>query len=162
MMKYPLKIIFLFIFSLAAATGYSQYNWKLSKSRDGINVYESATKNSDYKSIKVEYTAPGTFEKLMTILNNVALHKDWVYNSKKSYVIKRNSPVDFYYYTETSIPWPMSNRDAVVHLTMTKDSLNRFLNVTANGVPGYVPEKNGKVRIPKLSVNWYVTMPTYN
>ena len=52
----------------------------------------------------------------------------------------------------------MSNRDAVIHMTMQRDSLDRFLKVSAKGVPDYIPEKNGKVRIPKLAINWYVTM----
>ena len=54
----------------------------------------------------------------------------------------------------------MSNRDEVIHMTMIKDSMNRFLKVTAIGVPNYAPEKNGIVRIPKLLINWYVTMPS--
>jgi len=162
MKKCPAKILFVFILLNIVSEGYGQYNWKLSKDKDGMKVYESETKNSNFKSIKVEYTVAGTFDKLMAILNDVSLHKDWVYNSKKSYIISRNSPGDFYYYSETSIPWPMSNRDAVIHLTMTKDTLNRFLKITAIGVPGYLPEKSGKVRVPKLSVNWYVTFPSPN
>lgn len=154
------KIIFPFLFSTFTFTAHSQYNWKLSKDKDGIKVFESETKNSDFKSIKVEYVMQGTYDKLMAVLNDVSHQKDWAYSYKTSYVLTRNSPFDFYYYTETSIPWPMSNRDDVIHMTMIKDSMNRFLKVTAVGVPKYVPEKNGIVRIPKLLINWYVTMPS--
>jgi hypothetical protein len=154
------KIIFLLLFSVAVIPGYSQYDWKLSKNKDGIKVYESETKYSDFKSIKVEYVMQGNYDKLMAALNDVSHQKEWVYSSKTSYVLKRNSPYDFYYYTETSVPWPMSNRDAVIHMTMTRDSLNRFLKVTATAVPNYIPEKSGKVRIPRLLINWYVTMPS--
>lgn len=154
------KIISPFLFAVLSFTAHSQYNWKLSKNMDGIKVYESEIKNSNFKSIKVESVMQGTYDKLMAVLSDVSLQKDWVYNSKTSTVLKRNAPYDFYYYTETHIPWPMSNRDAVVHMTMVKDSLNRFLKVTATGVPDYIPEKSGKVRVPKLQVNWYVTMPS--
>lgn len=155
-----IKILCLFLFSICAAATHAQYDWKLSKDKDGIKVYESETKNSNFRSIKVECVLQGTYDKLMTVLNDVSRHKEWVYNSKGSNILKRNSPYDFYYYTETSIPWPMSNRDAVIHLTMTRDSLNRFLKVTAVGVPNFIPEKNGKVRVPRSSINWYVTMPS--
>jgi len=101
----------------------------------------------------------GTYDKLIAVLNDVPRQKEWVYNSKTSYILKKNSPYDLYYYSETSIPWPMSNRDAVVHLTMTRDSLNRFLKISAIGVPDYIPEKSGKVRVPRSVINWYVTMP---
>ena len=161
MKNIKIKIIFFFLFStLTAATTYSQYNWKLDKDKDGIKVYESEIKNSNFKSIKVECVLQGTYDKLMAILNDVSRHKDWVYNSKGSNILKRNSPYEFYYYTETRIPWPMSNRDAVIHLTMIRDSLNRFLKITATGVPDFIPEKSGKVRVPRSSINWFVTMPS--
>lgn len=155
-------MVFLILFFAVAVTGNSQYNWKLSKNKDGIKVYQSETSYSDFKSIRVETVLPGNYDKLMASLNDVVHQKDWVYSSKQSYVLKRNSPYDFYYYTETSVPWPVSNRDAVIHMIMTRDSLDRFLKITATGVPDYIPEKNGKMRIPKLLINWYVTMLSSN
>ena len=160
MKNIPIKILCFILFSAFTLFAHSQYNWILSKDKDGIKVYSSEVKNSEFKSIKVECTLQGNYDKLMAILNNVAGHKDWVYNSKNSVILKRNSPVDFIYYTETSIPWPMSNRDAVVHLSMTRDSQDRFLKITAVGIPKYLPEKDGKVRVPRSSITWYVTMPT--
>ena len=156
----PLKFLFLFFCSLIAFTALTQYNWKLTKDKDGIRVYQSEVKGSNYKSIKVECTLEGTFDKLMAILNDVNQHKNWVYNNKASSLLKRISPTEFYYYSETSLPWPMTNRDAVVHLRMTKDSLNRFVKVVATAEPTYMPQKSGKVRVPQSNVQWYVTMPS--
>jgi hypothetical protein len=137
-----------------------QYNWQLSKAKDGISVYQSAVKYSNYKSIKVECTLEGNYDKLIAVLNNVSGQKEWVYNNKASHIIKRVNPHELYYYSETSLPWPMSNRDAVVHLKMDKDSLNRYLKIMAVSVPDYVAEKSGKVRVTRSNVSWNVTMPT--
>lgn len=155
-----IKITSLVFCSVFASTVFAQYNWKLSKEKDGIRVYQSEVKNSNYKSIKVECTLEGNYDKLVAVLNNVSQQKDWVYHNKTSHIIKKVSPYEFWYYMETFLPWPMSNRDAVVHLKMNKDSLNRFLKITAVSVPNYIPEKSGKVRVPRSVVNWHVTMPT--
>ena len=155
-----LKITFAVLFTIFSSALFSQYNWKLSKEKNGIKVYESEVPHSNYKAIKVECIFEGTYDKLMTVLRNVSHQKDWVYNNKTSNMIKLISPYEFYYYAETSLPWPMSNRDAVVHLRMNRDSLNRFLKITAVSEPHYIPEKSGKVRVPKSNINWYVTMPT--
>jgi hypothetical protein len=144
-----------FVSSLAA-----QYNWQLSKAKDGIRVYQSAVKYSNYKSIKVECILEGDYDKLIEVLNNVTGQKDWVYNNKTAYIIKRINSHELYYYSETSLPWPMSNRDAIVHLKIDKDSLNRFLNIMAVSVPDYMAEKSGKVRVTRSTVSWNVTMPT--
>jgi hypothetical protein len=134
--------------------------WKLIKDKDGIRVYESETPNSNFKSIKVECTLIGTYDKLIATLSDVPHHKDWVYNNKTAYIIKKITPYDFYYYTETSIPWPMSNRDDVVHLKIMRDSLPKFLKISAIGEANFIPEKSGKVRVLHTAINWYITMPT--
>jgi hypothetical protein len=56
----------------------------------------------------------------------------------------------------------MSNRDAVVHLKVMKDSLQRFLRVSAVSEPLFIPEREDKIRIPRSNVSWHVTMPTKN
>ena len=155
-----IKIFFLLLYSALASSLFGQYNWKLSKEKDGIKVYQSSVKNSNYKSIKVETTMEGTFDRLITVLNNVTHFKDWVYNNKTAYILKAISPVEYYYYSETFLPWPMSNRDAVEHLKINRDTLNRFLQINAVSEQGVVPEKSGKVRVPSSFISWHVTMPT--
>ena len=95
-MKYTIiKIIFHVLLLSSTSAVFGQYNWKLSKDKDGIRVYESETKNSKFKSIKVECTLQGTYDKLISILSNVSRHNEWVYNAKSSSIIKKNSPQDF-------------------------------------------------------------------
>ena len=139
-----------------------QYNWKLSKDKDGIKVYQSELQHSSYKAIKVECILEGSYDKLIAVLKNVNAQKDWVYHNKTAYMVKQVNPYEFYYYTEASLPWPMSNRDAVVHLKMDRDSLNRFLKIISVSVPDYLSEKSGIVRVTKSTISWNVTMPTAN
>jgi hypothetical protein len=137
-----IKLAWLVLFSFFGSAAIGQYNWKLSKDEDGIKVYLSEVKHSKFKNIKVECTLEGTYDKLMAVLNDVNNQKSWVYNNISSSILKRISTNEFYYYTKTHLPWPMTNRDAVIHLKMNKDSLNRFLKVSSVSVEGYVPEKS--------------------
>lgn len=155
-----LKIVFVCSFISFASTSFSQ--WNLSKDKEGIKVFESAMGNSNFKRIKVECILDGSIDKLVAVLTDVAHHKDWIYNNKDAYLLKKINPDEFYYYTETYLPWPMSNRDAVAHIKIVRDSLNRFLDVIEVGEPKYMPEKNGIVRVPKFSINWHVTVPATN
>jgi hypothetical protein len=143
-----------FCFLIISVTAVAQYNWKLSKDKDGIKVYESDIKNSNFKSIKVECDLEGDADKFFSVMNDVSHYKDWIYHAKTSYILKRISPFEFYYYEETFLPWPLSNRDAVLHLRIDKDSLGRFVNVNITSVPNYIPEKSGLVRVPHLLLNW--------
>jgi len=158
-MKPMVRLICTMLFTIVFLRGVGQ-NWKLDKNKGGIKVYLAENPKSKFKSIKVECTLVGTYDKLIAILTDIDHLKDWVYNTKTSYLIKKLSPYDLYYYTETSIPWPMENRDAVVHLKIVRDSLQRFVKVTSVNENRLVPEKEGKVRVVHSLINWYVTMPT--
>jgi len=155
-----IKLTGLVLCSAFASAAIGQYNWKLSKDEDGIKVFLSEVKHSKFKNIKVECTLEGTYDKLMVVLNDVNNQKSWVYNNISSTILNRISTTEFYYYTKTHLPWPMTNRDAVIHLKMNKDSLNRFLKISSVSVPGFVPEKSDLVRVPRSNISWYVTMPT--
>lgn len=157
-----IKIIFFFFPCFCIVSAFSQTNWKLIKNKDGIQVYQRDSKNSDFKSIKVECTLEGNFDKLVAIINNVSNYKDWVYNNKTATLLKRISPNEFYYYTEAFLPWPLDNRDAVMHTKITRDSLNRFLKINATAVPNYIGRKTDKVRITRSDINWHVTRPSSN
>jgi hypothetical protein len=139
---------------------FGQYNWKLEKDKNGIKVYSSEMPNSAFKAVKVECTLTGSYTKLVSILTKVSLFSKWIYNTKYSKTVRQTTPLDFVYYSETSLPWPLSNRDAVIHLRIKTDSLPRFLTITGSDIPGLIPEIPGKVRVSQYSASWKVTMPT--
>ncbi|MGZ3853238.1 MAG: START domain-containing protein [Flavisolibacter sp.] len=157
------KIAFFLLCSIACSPALlAQNNWKLSKEKDGIRVFESEGVNSSFKRIKVECTLDGSFDKLAEVLSDVDHHKDWIYNNEKAWLLKKVNPGDFYYYSETHMPWPLSDRDAVTHMRINRDTMDRFLDVVETGEPSYIPENSGVVRVPKLYINWHVTMPFKN
>jgi len=157
-----IRIFLLFFSCLIISKAFSQSNWKLTKNKDGIQVYQRDAKNSNFKNIKVECTLEGNFEKLIAIINNVSHYKDWVYNNKATSLLKRVNGYEFYYYTETFLPWPLDNRDAVMHTKITKDSGNRVLRINSVAVPNYIAKKGDKVRITRSDINWNVTKISSN
>jgi len=162
-MKRTALYFFLLITSfILAGAAFGQKDWSLVSNGSWIQVYKSDMSNSSYKRIKVECTVEGTIDKLMQILNDVNNHKRWIYNTKNAYMIKKISPYEYYYYTETSLPWPMQNRDAVVHIKFQKDNASRSLNIVAVGEPEYLSAVNGKVRVPRSANTWQVTVPEPN
>lgn len=135
-----------------------QYNWKLEKNEQGIKVYSSDVSNSVFKAIKVECTLTGTYKKLIDILSDVPQFNKWIYHSKTSRLLQKNSAYDFVYHTETTLPWPMSNRDAIIHIRVNTDSLPKFITISGKGEPGRIPKTPGLVRVSHYTAKWKVTM----
>ncbi len=141
-------------------SAHAQYDWKLQKDKDGIKVYTSESARSSFKSVKVECTLTGTFNTLIAVLNKVDKFEDWIYHNKQSKLIKRNSQHDFVYYSETSMPWPMYNRDVVLHVKINTDSLPKVLRIEGLNENGVVPVFQFRERVPHYSAKWRVTAPT--
>lgn len=154
------RFIFLVVFTLSNLIVFSQYTWKLEKNKDGIQVYTSASPTSSYKSVRVECTFKGTYAKLISILTNVRKFEDWIYHTKMTKLIRKNNHYDFVYYSETSMPWPLSNRDVVLQLTIRTDSLPKFLLIEGRDVEDILPEMPFRVRVPHYLAKWKVTMPS--
>ena len=57
-------------------------------------------------------------------------------------------------YKELEAPWPVSNRDMVVHCKLTQNPETLAIAVDVVGISGYMPEKEGIVRMPKLITRW--------
>lgn len=159
-MKTNIIYVLLWICTTAFFSSAVAQDWKLTKQKNGISVYEASAGSSDFKSIKVVCTIEGSYDKLLKIVRDVSHHKDWVYHNKEASLLKTVSPNDFYYYTETTLPWPATNRDVVVHTTITRDGKDQFLKIRSSNHNGMVEKKPGKVRVEQSEINWYVTAPT--
>lgn len=140
----------------------AQYKWKLEKQKNGISVYLSDVEKTNFKAVKVECAITGTFAKLVGLLTNVSQFNSWIYKNKMSKLIRQNTPLDFIYYSETYMPWPLTNRDAIIHLKINTDSLPRFLTISGKGEPDFLSRISNKVRVPHFKANWNVTMPASN
>lgn len=113
--------------------------------------------NSKFKSIRVQTVFDGTIPKLISIISNINKHPEWVYRAKTAYILKQVNPNEFLYYIESTLPWPLSNRDAVIHLTIMHDTAHGILRINAFSEPAFIEKKNGLVRIPFSKGTWYVT-----
>ena len=132
--------------------------WSLKRDADGIKIYTRSVEGaSDVKALRVTLTAPGTPAQLAKVLMNIPGQKDWVYSTKSSKVLKKISDNEVIYYSEKAMPWPVTNRDAIMHLRITTVPGTGVMSVRANTTDYPVAEKEGVIRVPSSSVTWRIT-----
>jgi hypothetical protein len=153
-MKRSLVLILLLLMGAASP---AQEHWQLKKESDGIKIYTASKPNSNVKAIKVAYTLAATPSQLVALLLDIPSQTQWVYSTKLSYIIKKVADNELIYYTEKSMPWPASNRDVVMKLTISQHPATNIVTVHSTTVDGYMPPKPGIVRVPSSNVVWTVT-----
>jgi hypothetical protein len=137
-------------------TAFSQTEWILQKDSDSIKVYTSHAENSRFKSIKAIFSIQGTMTQLASMLLDIEKYDEWQYNTIDPVIIKKISSSELIYHASIAAPWPVSDRDMVVHLTIVQDSDTKELTIQTNSKPGLFPIKNNFVRVPMSVAKWTV------
>lgn len=150
-------LVLFFVMIVTNSYGQKEEDWKLKTNRDGIAVYCKPLQGSKYKSVKVECTLAASLSQIVTVLFDIKTSTEWVYSTKSCILLKQITPLELIYYSEVSIPWPVSNRDFVAHLKAAQDARTKVVTIDGPAVPGYVPVKPGIVRVVQSEGKWIIT-----
>ncbi|WNJ21591.1 START domain-containing protein [Pontibacter sp. G13] len=149
-------ILFLFLYILPLQA--QQSDWKLEKSKDGIEIYTRSVPGSGFKEFRGIAQLEGSLQSVVAVLQDADKFEDWMPSTKRSNLIEAPSSGHKIMYVETSAPFPVSNRDGVYHYTFgdVTDAGSR-VEIDVQAVPGHLPEKKGIVRIQHTQGKWVIT-----
>ncbi|WP_422421012.1 START domain-containing protein [Pseudomonas sp. GZD-222] len=127
-------------------------DWKQAKNEDGIKVDLSEVAGSDYKAYRGVTLIKAPLAKVRALQEDVAGACAWIHECKSQKLLKTEGD-QTWTYTQFNTPWPVTPRDSILHVTTIQDadgSLTRKLE----GVPKYLPEEKGFVRVAKVEGFW--------
>ncbi len=164
-MRFIIPVIvskFIGSFILISTSAYSQSDCALRKEADSIKVFTCHAANSKFKLIKATFTVHATPTQLASMLMRIEDYTHWQYNTTKAQVLKLMNDHEVIYYAAIAAPWPISNRDMVVHFIMNQNAVTKIITITANGEPNYIPAKDGRVRVPFSASKWIIKPVDHN
>ncbi|MHA4809746.1 START domain-containing protein [Flavitalea flava] len=132
-------------------------NWKLKADKEGIAIYTRTLPDSRFNAVKVECTLTATLSQFVAVILDVNTGTEWEYSTKSSILLKQVSPSELYYYSEVSVPWPVSNRDFIAHLKAVQDPGTKVVTIYGPTIPDYIPEKKDIVRVLRSEGKWIIT-----
>ena len=134
----------------------TQTEWKLDRDKEGIKVYSSPYPESRIKALRVVCTVESTLSQLAAVLMDINNQDEWFYHTKSS-ILKEVSPSELFYYSELSLPFPMSNRDFIEHIIISQNPVTRVMTMIVQNLPDFIPAKKGVVRVLNSQCKWVVT-----
>jgi len=148
-------IILSFLFFPYLLFGQSS-KWELKRLTDGVEVYYRDDEKSGLRELKMIYYLDASLSSVVSLLNDVPNYKNWVYKLIESKVIDGIGENDFYYYNRMDFPWPLDDRDLVGHSKLWQEAETKVVHSTLETAHWVYPEKEGLVRITRLSIDWKI------
>jgi hypothetical protein len=154
-----LKLFFALLFLTCSSNLFSQGNdWKLIKNENGIKIYSRTdTSKSALKELKVITELQTSLSAFITVFSDKASYTKWVYRCSASELLKKVSENETYHYQITEMPWPVQNRDIIIHSWISQNPQTQVVTVICKGEPNYIPKKKDYIRISSYNVVWKLT-----
>jgi len=153
--KMPMKkvLLFLLLISFITEEQLVAQDWTLEKNKEEIQVFTRKVDGYAIKEYKAITTLTTTIADLVELMKNHENLKSWFVKCPISKRLKKVSDNDYYVYFLNDAPWPVSDRDNVTKMTFERLENGTQL-IYLKGVPDYIPEKSGIVRLPRMQAKW--------
>ncbi|MEI8007789.1 MAG: SRPBCC family protein [Bacteroidota bacterium] len=151
------RFFLVFMLSLVISSATVAQSWTFIKEKEGIKLYTSMEAGESLKSYKgvTEMKAPA--EKVFAIIEDINNTDWWDKNLTGMTVILYEKNKRAQYYLVYDLPWPVTDRDLCVDVTVTIDPVSGVRKLTAGPMPGLVPEREDMIRIKDYRQTWTVT-----
>ena len=127
-------------------------DWKVAKNEDGIKVSLNEVPGSQYKAYQGVTTIKAPLAKISALQEDVASACAWIHECKTQKLLKHEGDQSWTY-TQFNTPWPVTPRDSVLLVT-TNVAADGTLTRTLKGLPKYIPEEKGFVRVAQVDGFW--------
>ena len=131
--------------------------WVLAKNNKGVKVYTRKVEGIDFKEFKGIITIKTSLASLVALVGDVEAAPDWLANCSKSRLLKRINSTETYTYSLSKAPWPVKDRDAIVHNVVSQDKRSLAVTIKQTGKPDYIKAKKNITRVKRIEGFWKFT-----
>ena len=99
----------------------TEYDWEEKLNENGITIFTSNVDDSPFKAVRGEMIVKGTVIQLVELIFDLQNCPNWADLCKESITVKHVSDLELYIYVYNDIPFPVKDRDVVVHVVWSKN-----------------------------------------
>ena len=126
--------------------------WTLKNDKDGIKVYYKKT--TDVHEVKLVTSIQTSLSGIIQLFSEVDNYPQWGYKVVESKLLKKVSDHEMYYHTKLDFPWPVDDRDVVMHTKLEQDPKTKAVYSHSTSVATYIPAVKDYVRIVTSTTKW--------
>lgn len=112
-------------------------SWHLESSSDGIDIFSSSVPGVSVVPFKAVMTIPGTIEEVSTVLEDIPRRGEWISNFGQSVLLERPNDYDQTEYLRVAVPWPASDRSALIRVRIAVSDDLRQATIAGESVDAH-------------------------
>ena len=154
----------LLVLALASATAQAEAlpdeqaaDWHLRKETDGIRVYTTEQPGSRFEAFKAVATLDVPIENLMAVMIDPTSCVAWVHNCVESQAFGPGDFHDRFAYSVNDMPWPVADRDYVLHIRTRGERDTGVILMDRNATPDQRPNTQGRTRVDRSDTRYRFT-----
>jgi START domain len=120
-------------------------SWRLDSSADGISIYTSSVPGVGIVPCKAIMTIPGSIAEVSLVLEDISRRGEWISHFGESLLLERTNDYDQTEYLRVDVPWPATDRSAVVRARISVSDDLQQATIAAESVESHLAD-----RLPKL------------
>lgn len=124
-------------------------DWSLKKETGSIRVYTVDHPDSHFRAFKAEALLDAPLNNLMAVMINPESCVEWVHGCTTSFGFGDGDFQERYAYSVNNMPWPVTDRDYVLHIRTEGDQASGEVIMNLNAVPNRREEKDDYVRVDR-------------
>jgi START domain len=128
-----------------------QQGWTLKSDKDNTKVY--LRQNGALYEVKITTSIQAPLAGIVTLLQEVDQYYRWGYKVTSANTIKKVSDQECYYRSTIDFPWPLDDRDIVMH-SQTEQLENGTVIAKSSAAPDMAPTQPNFVRIKVSETTW--------
>lgn len=139
------------------AAGEKEAKWILAKDEKNIKVYTRKVEGTSFKEFKGVVTIKASLTSLVALVSDAVAAPDWVANCSETKVLEQISTQESYTYSLSKAPWPVADRDSIVHNVISQDKDTLVVTIKQTGKPDRIKEKKNITRVKRIEGVWQFT-----
>ncbi len=131
-------------------------SWNFIKEKDGIKIYTRMEDGNSLKSYRGVTDINSPAEKIFALMEDINNIDWWDKNLTLIKVLLYEKDKRAQYYLVYDSPWPVTDRDLCVDVTITIDAVSGERKINAVALNGVIPERKDMVRIKDYLQTWTI------
>lgn len=162
LIKHIFYIFLFFCSSVSAQVDGVDYSWEEKRDKDEIKIFTSEVSGSPYRAVRGEMTIKGTVAALVALVDDLPNCPNWADLCKESRLVKTVSETEKFIYVYNDAPFPVKDRDVVVHVFWSKNQASGKISMRSSATNTEVSEllepiTNSAIRLNNAVSQWHFT-----